>query len=184
VTARAHAGTLRGTRGFRGEDETVIKLLCTTLIMLALVACDDDTVTDQGNGNPTDCYEGGCVTNDLPFSQSPDGPTLTEIKLECQSTSIVVLATVTDPQGTPNLLGIIQTIGMFPDKDCAETALELEDDLAGSGLEESFGDVVLVSENQVLYDKICACESWPVEVTFKDGDGNVTAGRVVATVID
>jgi hypothetical protein len=162
----------------------VITRLCTLLIFASLAACDDDTVTDQGTGNPIDCYEGGCVTDDLPFSQSADAPTLTEIKLECQSGSIVVLATVTDPQGTPNLLGITQTIGVFPDKDCGDAAIEVEDDLAGSGLEESFGDVVLVTENQALYDQICACESWPVEVTFEDGNGNVTAGRVVATVTD
>ena len=65
-----------------------------------------------------------------------------------------MLATVTDAQGTANLLGINQTIGVFPDRDCVDAAITVEDDLAGSGLEESFGD------------------------------GNVTAGRVVARVTD
>ena len=158
---------------------------CALILALSILpACDEDTATNQGNGQPDPCYDGGCTTSELPFGQSADAPTLTDISLECQSNSIVVLATVTDAQGTPNLLGINQTIGVFPDRDCQTTPIEVEDDLAGSGLEESFGDAVTTSENQPLYDLICGCETWPVEVDFRDGDGNTTTGRVVATVTD
>jgi hypothetical protein len=158
---------------------------CALILALAVLpACDGDTATNQDNQQPNECYEGSCTTNDLPFSQSADAPTLVDIKLECQPNSIVVLATVTDAQGTPNLLQINQTIGVFPDKDCQETSFEVEDDLAGSGLEESFGDVVLTVENPDLYALICSCETWPAEVEFRDADGNTTTGRVVATVTD
>lgn len=162
----------------------MVSRLGAILLVLLLAACGDDSVTDEGAGQPADCYEGGCTTNELPFGQSADAPTLTEIILECQPGSIVVLATVTDAQGTPNLLGISQTIGVFPDRDCLTAPITVEDDLAGSGLEESFGDAVLAHENQALYDQICACDTWPVEVEFRDGDDNVTEGRVIATVRD
>lgn len=155
---------------------------CALILALAVLpACGRDTATNQQRNA---CYEGSCTTNDLPFGQSADAPTLVEIKLECQPKSIVVLATVTDAQGTDNLLQINQTIGVFPDKDCRETSIVVEDDLAGSGLEESFGDVILASENPDLYALICSRETWPVEVEFRDADGNTTTERVVATVTD
>jgi hypothetical protein len=104
------------------------------------------------------------------------------VVLECQSSSIVLLAIATDPQGSANLIGVTQKAGIYPDRECSEAATILEDDLAGSGLEESFGDIVVAATNQALYDQICDCDEWPATVEFKDADDNTTSGVVLARV--
>jgi hypothetical protein len=60
----------------------------------------------------------------------------------------------------------------------------IEDDLAGSGLEESFGTVVTADEEPGLYAAIAAAASWPVAVDFQDRGGNHTTGRILASVTD
>jgi len=151
-------------------------------LALSLISCDDDGISGDGNGSGASCYDGACATRDIPFSDAIDAPTLTDVTLECQSLSIVVLATATDPQGSSNLQDVIQTIGVFPNVECQGAQIIVQDDFAGSGVEESFGDAFLAAANQALYDQICACDSWPVQVQLEDADGNVTSGRVVARV--
>ena len=162
----------------------MLRSLALLVLALSLAACGDDDVNGNQNPTPNGCFDDGCTTNDLPFTGGTDFPTVTNVTLECQSQSVVVLATVSDPQGTANLLNVIQTVGVYPDADCVGTSIDLQDDLAGSGLEESFGDAVLAASNQTLYDQICSCAFWPVTVRFTDLDGNVTTGRVAALVTD
>lgn len=137
------------------------------------VSCDSDTT-----GPGTDCD-----TVPLPLSGSADGPVVMAVSLEVQPSGIVVLATATDPQGTENLLGVDQSISVFPNPQCTGTPIVLHDDLAGSGVEESFGTAVAVEDDAALYGSIAAAASWPVAVDFRDQDGNRTTGRVTAPVI-
>jgi hypothetical protein len=137
-----------------------------------LVACDDATM-------PLDL----CQVSALPLRGNVNGPTVTDVGLEIQSTEIVLVATVTDPQGSANLRDIPQTIGVFPDARCEGAPIRLEDDLAESGVEETFGTVVTSTGNAMLYQAIAAATSWPVEVDFVDADGNSVAGRVNARII-
>jgi hypothetical protein len=136
-----------------------------------LVACDDSTSLDF------------CQLSALPLRGNADGPTVTAVGLEIQSTEIVLVATATDPQGSANLRDIPQSIGVFPDNRCEGAPLRLEDDLAESGVEETFGTVVTSTGNAALYQAIAAASSWPVEVDFIDVDGNGVAGRVGARII-
>ena len=77
----------------------------------------------------------------------------------------------------------MQTIGVYPDKTCQGSLLTVQDDFVGVDVEESFGDVFLQADNPALYDRICGCTAWPVQVQLQDADGNTTSGRVVANVI-
>jgi len=78
----------------------------------------------------------------LPLSGDAAGPTVTDVGLEVQSSGIVVVATATDPDGTENLLGVMQSVALFRNETCEGTPITLEDDLAGSDLEETFGTAV------------------------------------------
>lgn len=126
----------------------------------------------------------GCDTVAFPLRGPANGPVVVTVSLEVQSTGIVVLATATDPQGTQNLLGVNQSISVFANAQCTGTPILVQDDLAGSGVEESFGTVVTASGNATLYAAIKAAPSWPVTVDFRDKDGNRTTGRAMATVTD
>ncbi|HEX6134421.1 MAG TPA: hypothetical protein VFZ24_10670 [Longimicrobiales bacterium] len=125
-----------------------------------------------------------CEAVALPLSGSADAPVVTDVGLEVQTGIIVALATATDPQGSANLSNVIQRLGVFPDPpSCRESPLILQDDLAGSGVEESFGTVVDAAANPALFNAIAAAQEWPVDVDFADADGNRTTGRVRARVI-
>jgi hypothetical protein len=119
---------------------------------------------------------------ELPLSGDSNAPLVIDVALELQQgDGVIVLATATDPQGTSNLRDVPQIVRVFQDALCERSPIVLQDDLAGSGQEESFGSAApAVSQ---LYNAIAATESWPVEVDFRDADGNATSGRVRARVI-
>lgn len=151
-------------------------LRCLVLVAsLPLLSACGDSVTET---------EDNCNTVALPLSGSAAGPTVTNVTLEVQPGGIVVLATATDPGGTANLLDVTQSIGVFPDLQCDGAAIVLTDDLAGSGVEESFGTAVDIAVNPTLYNAIAGSARWPVVVDVRDADGNRTTGRVMATVVD
>jgi hypothetical protein len=77
-----------------------------------------------------------------------------------------------------------QTISVFRNAACTGDPIVLRDDLAGSGVEESFGTAVTAEGDAALFSAIAAATSWPVIVDFRDVNGNRTTGRVMATVID
>ena len=159
------------------------KTLQAMALSVVVVSCNGNgTTPTNGGGLPNNCFDDGCTTRDLPFTDSADAPTLTDVALECQSSDLVALATATDPQGTDNLLNVLQTIGVYPNEDCTGTLLTIQDDLVGSGVEETFGTVVDAADHPDLFDQICGCNRWPVEVLFSDADGNTTRGRVAARV--
>jgi hypothetical protein len=147
-------------------------IVITCMVLLAGVSCGD---------NPAPTAEDICQTVALPLSGDPAGPTVTDVALEVQPSEVVVLATATDPQGTDNMLQVVQTIGVFADAVCQDTTIELQDDLACSGCEESFS--TLVSSSHPLYQQIAAAQTWPVTLDFSDIDGHRTQGRVLARVI-
>ena len=108
---------------------------------------------------------------------------VTAVGLEVQPGIIVAVATATDPQNTENLRDVVQSIGVFPSATCDGATLNVEDDLAGSGIEETFGTVVSQSTHASLYAAISTAQQWPVELRFQDRDGNRTVGRVLARII-
>lgn len=142
------------------------------LLLPALVACDDD---------PTELQ--GCMLSDLPLQGSAAAPRVVDVALEAQPSGIVILATATDPQGTEDLLGVLQAVGVYPDPGCQEAPLVMRDDLAGSGVEESFGMVVDAAASPALYAAIAAADEWPVQLDFRDASGNRTTGIILARVI-
>jgi hypothetical protein len=148
---------------------------CVLFACLAVVVSCDSGTTDPGDD---------CDTVGLPLSGSAAAPTVVSVLLEVQPSGIVLLATATDPQGTDNLLGVDQQISVFPNVRCTGTPIVVRDDLAGSGVEESFGTVVGATANPALYNAIASADAWPVDVDFRDHDGNRTAGRVMAAVVD
>jgi|SRR5690606_38957999 len=125
-----------------------------------------------------------CEARDLPLSGAANAPVVTDVALEVQPGEIVLLATATDPQGSANIIGVVQQIAVFRDEHCEDPPILAQDDLAGSGVEESFGTVVEGAGNLELFTMIANADSWPVEVDFQDIDGNRTTGRVRARVID
>lgn len=124
-----------------------------------------------------------CMATMLPLTGPANGPTVTDVGLEIQELGIVVLATATDPQGSANLEDVVQAVGVFRDKQCTGSPIVVQDDLVGSGIEETFGTVVEAAADPVLYEAIATAQRWPVEVDFQDRDSNRTAGRVMARVI-
>ncbi len=144
-------------------------------ILLSRASCGDGTA-------PID--EDLCMTDPLPLSGVPNGPTITDVGLELQpGEGVIIVATATDPQGTDNLLNVLQTVGVFPDKECRGAPITLQDDLVGSGIEETFGTVVSFTADSALYVAIEAESAWPVELSFADADGNQTVGRTSARII-
>lgn len=151
------------------------RLLTFVLLSNALLSCGDNTATAVDNA---------CGTVALPLRGNANAPTLTDVGLEVQANGIVVVATASDPQGSENMRSILQTIGVFPDRRCEGTAIVLRDDLAYSGVEETFGTAVDAASDPALYNEIAANVTWPVEVNFLDIDGNRSTGRVPARVIN
>lgn len=150
-------------------------MLVGLLVTVAFVAaCGDDETTGPA---------ASCQTVSLPVSGSAAAPVITDVGLEVQPSGIVVVATVTDPQGTSNLLGVEQSIGVFPDAGCGGSPIDVRDDIAESGIEETFGTVVDAAVNPDLYGAISAAQAWPVEVDISDLDGNRTNARVLARII-
>lgn len=124
-----------------------------------------------------------CGLQDLPLQGQVSGPTVTDVALEDQGGQrIVVLVTATDPQGDADLVGVVQTLRVFRSNACEGAPIVLQDDLAGSGVEESFGTAVDTTTDAPLYRDISASDWWPVELSFKDAGGNTVEGRVAARV--
>jgi hypothetical protein len=143
------------------------------VLVLSLVACSDDA---------TDPAVDECQLAELPLSGDSNGPLVTDVAIDLQEgDGVTVLATATDPQGTANLRDVPQIIRVFQDPRCERSPIVMQDDLAGSGVEESFGSAAPPSSE--LYGAIAATNGWPVEVDFRDADGNATSGRVLARVI-
>jgi hypothetical protein len=143
------------------------------LISLPLLSCGDSTIDSSSE----------CETVALPLAGTANAPTVTDVGLEIQIDAVVLVATAVDPQGDANVQNVPQTIGVFPDDRCAGAPMVLQDDLAYSGVEETFGTVVSSTDNPTLYHTIAAAPNWPVEVDFVDLDGNQTTGRVRARII-
>ena len=151
----------------------MIRILCGILSLL-IVSCSDDAGTNGADS---------CQVVDLPLTGNPDAPVVTDVALEAQAgDGIVVLATATDPQGSDDLRDVLQTVRVFQDVRCELSPIVLQDDLAGSGVEESFG-IAVPATNQSLFATIAEAESWPVAVEFRDIDDNSTSGRVLARVL-
>lgn len=149
------------------------RILVLPLIAALASACDGDPegVDDR------------CMTGSLPLTGASAGPTITDVGLEVQATGIVVVVTATDPQGSDDLLDIVQSVSVFPDADCSGSPITIRDDLAGSGVEETFGTVVEASDSPALYESIANADGWPVELDFMDRSANRTTGRVMARII-
>jgi hypothetical protein len=150
------------------------RVLVLTCVAASLAACDDD---ETGTG------VGACGTASLPLSGDADGPTVTDVGLEVQASGIIVVATASDPQGSDNMRNVLQSVGVFPDDTCQGAPVVLQDDLAYSGVEETFGTAVDAQGDPDLYNAIKTAPNWPEEVTFKDLDGNRVSGRVKARII-
>lgn len=119
----------------------------------------------------------------LPLHGAAAGPVVVDVALEVQSTRIVAVATVTDPQGSENLRDVLQSLSVFQDARCQGAPITVRDDVSGSGVEETFGTAVDAAANPSLHGAIAAVNSWPVAVEFHDRDGNRTAGRIAARVL-
>jgi hypothetical protein len=144
------------------------------MLLIAAISCGDET-------QPVLPPDGSCEAVELPVTGESNAPVITDVALEVQTSVIVVLATATDPQGTDNLRDVLQIIRVFQDPLCETSPIVLQDDLVGSGVEESFGTAV-ESSNQPLFSTISASATWPIELEFRDADDNLTTGRVLARV--
>ena len=145
------------------------------VLFLNLLSCSDDSAAPAGDDS--------CRAEDLPLSGEQNAPVITDVALEAQTNAgIVVLVTAADPQGSDNLRDVLQIVKVFQDQRCDGSPIVLQDDLAYSGVEESFGTAV-PSSNQPLFDAIAAASSWPVGLEFSDANGNTTSGRVMARII-
>lgn len=149
--------------------------IATILALLSMVASAGCGDSGPDSADP-------CEVATLPLDGTGDGPVIVDVGLEVQPTGIVVVATATDPEGSPNLFNVTQTIGVFPDTECEGSEIIIQDDLVGSGVEETFGTAVDAAVDVTLYGMIAGASTWPVSVDFQDLDGNRTTGRVRATV--
>ena len=145
------------------------------VLCLTFLSCGDDTT------DPLDSDR--CQVVDLPLSGEQNAPVITDVALEAQSgDGIVVLVTAADPQGSANLRDVLQIVRVFQDNRCISSPIVVQDDVAYSGVQESFGVAVPYS-NQSLFNTIAAADSWPVALEFTDVNGNTTSGRVMARIV-
>jgi len=143
------------------------------LIVGGLLSCSEDSTPSAAE----------CVLDPLPLEGQVNAPTVTDVGLEDQGGEFIVLhVTASDPQGSADLIDVNQTVGVFRNTRCEGTPILLQDELAGSGIEESFGTVVDVTTDPELYSAIARAETWPVELNFRDIGGNAVSGRVAARV--
>ena len=146
-----------------------------SVFCLILLSCGDD--------NPGPNGDNSCQVVDLPLSGEQNAPVITDVALEAQTgDGIVVLVTAADPQGSENLRDVLQIVRVFQDQRCDGSPIVVQDDLAYSGVQESFG-VAVPPSNQALFNTIAAATSWPVALDFTDANGNATSGRVMARII-
>ena len=144
------------------------------VFLLLVLACSGDDAGPTGLDS--------CHTLELPLSGEQNAPVITDVALEAQTgDGIVVLVTAADPQGSENLRDVLQIVRVFQDARCDGSPIVVQDDLAYSGVQESFG--VAVPSTQPLFNTIAAADSWPVAVDFADANGNATSGRVMARII-
>jgi len=144
-----------------------------SVFFLSLLSCSDNAGTAGDS----------CHAVDLPLSGEQNAPVITDMALEAQDgDGIVVLVTAADPQGSENLRDVLQIVRVFQDQQCDGSPIVLQDDVAYSGVQESFG-IAVPASNQALFNTIAAADSWPVAVEFSDANGNVTSGRVMARII-
>ena len=147
------------------------------LLLFSLVSCGDENGPAGLNGNG----DGACELEELPVQGSTNAPLVTDVALEVQGRDGIVLhATISDPQGGDDLEDIPQIVRVFQDPFCETSPIVLQEDIAGSGVEETFG--MAVARGTTLYDAIAAAESWPVELDFRDADDNRTQAQVLARV--
>jgi hypothetical protein len=145
-----------------------------SVLGLFLLSCSGDNAGPAGNDS--------CNAEDLPLSGEQNAPVITDVALEAQTgDGIVVLVTAADPQGSEDLRDVLQIVRVFQDAQCDGSPIVVQDDLAYSGVQESFG--IAVPSNQPLFNTIAAADSWPVAVDFTDANGNATSGRVMARII-
>lgn len=149
------------------------QLLCAAAIAVTVGSCSSNTSAPENR----------CGDTALPLAGFGAAPTITSVLLEVQAGGIVVLATASDPQGSGNLVNVTQEISVFRDARCESPPITVKDDLAGSGIEESFGTAVQAAAEPDLYSRIASASTWPVAVDFRDADGNRTIGRVRASVV-
>jgi hypothetical protein len=146
-----------------------------SVFCVILLSCGDDDVGPNGDDS--------CQVVDLPLSGEQNAPIITDVALEAQSgDGIVVLVTAADPQGSANLRDVLQIVRVFQDYRCNGSPIVVQDEVASSGVQESFG-VAVPSSNQSLFNTIVAAESWPVALEFTDVNGNATSGRVMARIV-
>jgi hypothetical protein len=145
------------------------------VLCLWLLSCSDEKAGPTGSDS--------CHAEDLPLSGEQNAPVITDVALETETgEGVVVLVTAADPQGSENLRDVLQIVRVFQDQSCDGSPIVLQDDLAYSGVQESFG-VAVPSSNQALFNSIAAADTWPVALEFSDANGNTTSGRVMARII-
>jgi hypothetical protein len=146
-----------------------------SVLYLSVLSCGGDNAGPAGDNT--------CHAEELPLSGEQNAPVITDVALESQTgDGIVVLVTAADPQGSENLRDVLQIVRVFQDERCDGSPIVLQDDLAYSGVQESFG-VAVPSSNLALFNTIAAADSWPVALEFSDANGNTTSGRVMARII-
>jgi hypothetical protein len=122
-----------------------------------------------------------CDAMSFPIMGNVEGPVVTDVSIELVGSDAILRATATDPQDSPNLAGVGQSIGVFQDRLCSTETVVIQQ-IVESGVQKTFGPVATVQDNPPLYTAIAASLSWPVEVEFTDVDGNKTMGRVRARI--
>ena len=145
------------------------------VLLLFALACSSDNSSPTGDDT--------CQAVELPLSGEQNAPVITDVALEVQpGDGIVVLVTAADPQGSENLRDVLQIVRVFQDQRCEGSPIVLQDDLAYSGVEESFG-IAVPTSNHALFNAIAGADSWPVALEFSDANGNTTSGRAMARII-
>jgi len=118
----------------------------------------------------------------LPLGAGGDAPTVVDVRLDCDSSDLVLNLTVEDPQGIADIYPVDQIARVYTSSDCSGSPIELIEDIAVLGDEESFDVAISQVDDPALYATVSASPTWPVYVDIRDTTGNRSTGVVAARV--
>ncbi len=140
---------------------------------------------------------GGASYNPVPFNGGADAPVVASVEYRCTDGGsgngfVEAQVVITDPQGPSNLTSFTDDhLGIFftdppsgPERQVGFTleASGVHWKVTVNGYSDGWGSFYSkLADDSAVYAKICAADTWPMDILVVDNNGHVTKGLVRAT---